>query len=95
MKDKCSCCNSRNSRCSNDSIYSNIDSLNDELCDMNATLAATKANLINLVRIMCMQGCISDEEKELLLSIECDLNSLDCSICRSREYVNAIDNKLC
>ena len=43
---------------------STIKNVQNDLCDMKASLAETKANLLNLVRIMCIcNGCICDEEK--------------------------------
>ncbi|MGG7178182.1 hypothetical protein ACQPU1_11335 [Clostridium paraputrificum] len=87
-------CECKESTCSN-SVCNDIDCINNELCDMKADIAAARANLINLVRVMCICGGIFAEEKQLLISIEKSLNSLDCSIAKSRKCAQSLDNEIC
>lgn len=93
MRNTNDCCRD-NDRCNNP--CSTIETIENDLCDMKAILAETRANLFNLARIMCMlNGCISDEEKELLLSIEGGINHLDCKVADTRANIDFLDNELC
>lgn len=91
FKDNC-CCDNNNFQCP----CSTIQNIQNDLCDMKANLAETKANLLNLARIMCIcNGCICDEEKELLLSIEKGLNDATCTLAETRENIDSLDNDIC
>lgn len=52
-----------------------------ELCDIKVDLTKARVNLVNLVRIMCIvDGCICDEEQEILFAIEASLKEIDCKL---------------
>ena len=99
MRDLCECSGfERNCCCENNSQdpCSTIGNIQNDLCDMKANLAEIKANLLNLVRIMCIcNGCICDEEQELLLAIERGVNDATSRLAQTRKNINSLNNDIC
>ena len=92
---KCNGNSSRNSRCSRNSVCDNIDTLREDLCDARTDLAAARANLANLARIICLNDDITSAEKEVLLALECNLSQLSSSLDEASCCAKSLDNKLC
>lgn len=96
------CCNSDTSCCCNSDpccgrsnpVEDCFDTIRDELCDMKTEIAETKAALAFLAQTICNNncGCISEQEKQLLLLIESNLNDLNCQIKDSRANLDCLED---
>lgn len=75
-------------------ISNNINSLEDNLCDMKVTLAEIKANLLFLAQTLCNQGVLCDIEKSLLLNMDQGLKFLNCKVNESKNNVDCLNHFL-